>query len=78
MDEEGATPVKKLTKKPATPPKKATSVKKEVSDKPKLLPLFSKGYKPPTVEKSSDEDDVLIPVSVRKKQLAEFVIMRVQ
>ena len=28
MDKEGATPVKKTDKKPATPPKKATSVKK--------------------------------------------------
>ena len=54
------------------PPKKATNVKKEVSDKPKLFPLFSKGYKPPIVEKSSDEDDVLIPVLVWKIQLAEF------
>ena len=61
MDEEAATPVKK-----------ATSVKKEVSDKPKLFPLFSKGYKPPIVEKSSDEDDGLIPVLLRKKQLADF------
>ena len=47
-------------------------MKKEVSDKPKLFPLFNKGYKPPVVEKSFDEDDVLIPVLVQKKQLAEF------
>ena len=66
-DEEGATPVRKTNKKPATPPKKATSVKEEVSDKPKLFPLFSKGYKPPVVEKSSNEDDVLIPVLIQKK-----------
>ena len=65
-------PVKKTDEKPATPPKKATSVKKEVSDKPKLFPLSSKGYKPPIVEKSSNEDDVLIPVLVQKKQLVEF------
>ena len=71
MDQEEATPLKKTDEKPATLPKKATK-KKEVSDKPKLFPLFSKGYKPPVVEKSSDEDDVLIPVLVWKKQLAEF------
>ena len=71
-DEEGAIPVKKTDEKPATPPKKATSVKKKVSDKPKLFLLFSKGYKPPIVEKSSDEDDVLIPVLVWKKQLVEL------
>ena len=47
-------------------------MKKEVFDKPKLFPLFSKEYKPPVLEKSSDEDDVLIPVLLRKKQLADF------
>ena len=47
-------------------------MKKEVPDKPKLFLLFSKGYKPPIVKKSCDEDDVLIPVLVWKKQLVEF------
>ena len=49
-DEEAATPVKKTNDKPATPPKKATSVKKDIPDKTKL---FSRGCKPPVVEKSS-------------------------
>ena len=70
MDEEGQTPVKKTDDKPVIPCKKAKSVQKEVSNKPKLFLLFSKGYKPPNFEKSSDEDDVLIPVLVWKKQLA--------
>ena len=70
-DEEGATPIKKLTENQQLS-QKSYKCKKEVSDKPKLFPLFSKGYKPPVVEKSSDEDDALIPVLVQKKQLAKF------